>query len=157
MKWRTLSETPVDSMIDFVVAECAKSGPIRIGTDSLQTGRFSQFVTIIAFPRAGGTGWRAIYSREVMPRITSLRQRLMKEVWMSVTIGMDLAPLKIGDLEIHIDANPSAKYMSNKYVQELVGMAMGQGFRAVIKPDSFIASHAADHIVRHHGKMPRAA
>ena len=31
----------------------------------------------------------------------------------------------------------------------------GQGFKALIKPESWAASHAADHVVRSHGKLPR--
>ena len=38
------------------------------------------------------------------------------------------------------------------YVQELVGLVVGQGFKALIKPESWAASHAADHVVRAQGK-----
>ena len=39
-------------------------------------------------------------------------------------------------------------HRSSAYVQELVGLVVGQGFKALIKPDSWAASHAADHVVR---------
>jgi hypothetical protein len=46
--------------------------------------------------------------------------------------------------------------MSSKYVQELVGLVVGQGFAVRIKPDAWCAAHAADHVVRTLGKMPRS-
>jgi hypothetical protein len=44
--------------------------------------------------------------------------------------------------------------MSSKYVEELAGLAMGQGFKTLVKPESWAASHAADHVVRTRGKLP---
>jgi predicted RNase H-related nuclease YkuK (DUF458 family) len=32
-----------------------------------------------------------------------------------------------------------------------VGLVVGQGFKALIKPESWAASHAADHVVRKAG------
>jgi predicted RNase H-related nuclease YkuK (DUF458 family) len=40
------------------------------------------------------------------------------------------------------------RFKSSAYVQELVGLVVGQGFKALIKPESWAASHAADHVVR---------
>jgi predicted RNase H-related nuclease YkuK (DUF458 family) len=45
-------------------------------------------------------------------------------------------------------------HKSSAYVQELVGLVVGQGFKALIKPQSWAASHAADHVVRTFGKRP---
>lgn len=152
--WRTLSEQVVPDIVEFV-AQAAKNGEIvHVGTDSLQTGRYTQFVTVVAVlnPPKGG---RAAYVREVVPRITSLRERLWSEVWRSTEVAMKLSPQVDSELTVHIDANSQERYASSRWVQELVGLAVGQGFRAVIKPDSWCASHASDHIVRHHGKMPR--
>ena len=58
-----------------------------------------------------------------------------------------------GDLTVHIDANPVVAHKSSAYVQELVGLVVGQGFKALIKPESWAASHAADHVVRAQGKL----
>jgi len=155
-KWRTLTGGPRSKIEDIVafVKEATKAGQhLHIGTDSLQTGRWSQFVTVVVVlnPPHGG---RVAYKREIMPRIESLRERLLKEVWLSTELGLELAPVVQGELTIHIDANPSEKFMSNKYVQELVGLVVGQGFKALIKPESWAAAHCADHVVRHHGKLP---
>ena len=146
-KWRTLSGDPVPDIEQFVADAAAAGQAVHVGTDSLQTGRFTQFVTVVAVltPMKGG---RAAYTRAIVPRIASLRERLLKEVWMSVELGLKLADKTPGDLNVHVDANPSERYMSSRYVQELVGLVVGQGFKVLIKPDAWAASHAADHVVR---------
>jgi predicted RNase H-related nuclease YkuK (DUF458 family) len=40
--------------------------------------------------RAHGRGGRAVYTRKISPRINSLRQRLVREVWLSVDLGLRL-------------------------------------------------------------------
>jgi len=154
MKWRLLTGRRVPDVLAFVF-DAAKDGQeVNIGTDSLQTGRHTQFCTVIAI-LTPGKGGRVVYSREVVPRITSLRERLSKEVWASVTIAMSLAPRLAERVTVHIDANPEPRFKSAEYVQNLVGMVVGQGFRSVIKPYAWAASHAADHIVRTQGLLPR--
>ncbi len=154
-RWLTLKDEPVEDLASWVAEACRSGQTVHIGTDSLQTGRFTQFVTVVVV-HTPGKGGRAAYCREVVPRIQELPRRLLRETWLSVEVGMLLAPVVKGELEVHIDASPpEQKFESARYAQQLVGMVMSQGFRAVIKPNSWAASHAADHIVRHHGKMPR--
>ena len=158
-KWRKLSGEKIPDIQEYVKNAVAANGGskiVHIGTDSLQTGKFTQFVTVLVLltvkydGREGGG--QVAYSREVVPRITSLRDRLSKEVWRSMELAMSLPGY---DLTVHIDANPSPRYKSSKYLQELVGMVVGQGFKALWKPDSWAATHAADHVVRTKGKLPR--
>ena len=154
--WKTLGETKIPDILAFV-AEASQDGQaVHVGTDSLQRGRFTHLVTVVVIltPRKGG---RVAYRRELVPRITSLRERLLTEVWKSVDLGLQLAPLVKGDLTVHIDANPVVAHKSSAYVQELVGLVVGQGFKALIKPESWAASHAADHVVRAQEKLPRAS
>lgn len=152
--WRTLNDKPIPDIQEFVRLACLDGQVVHIGTDSLQTGRYTQFATVIAV-LTPGKGGRAAYRRRAVKRINSLRERLKEEVWDSVSLAMELGPVIKGELSVHIDANPSERYMSNKYVQELVGLVVGQGFKALIKPDSWAASHVGDHIVRTLGKLPR--
>lgn len=157
-KWKTLggekleAGEKIEDIVQWVKESTRRGQVVHVGTDSLQTGRYTQFVTVVVVlnPPKGG---RVAYYREVYPRITSLRERLTKEVWMSVELAMKLPEQP--ELTVHIDANASEKHMSSKYLQELVGMVVGQGFKALWKPDAWAATHAADHVVRHKGKMPR--
>jgi predicted RNase H-related nuclease YkuK (DUF458 family) len=158
-KWKTLSGEKIDNILDYVEQSVRSNGGskiIHIGTDSLQTGRFTQFVTVLVLltvrEDGRGGGGKVAYSREVVPRISSLRDRLTKEVWRSLELAMQLDGY---DLTVHIDANPLEKHKSSKYLQELVGMVVGQGFKALWKPDSWAATHCADHVVRTKGKLPR--
>jgi predicted RNase H-related nuclease YkuK (DUF458 family) len=152
--WKTLHEVRIPDILQFVREASSAGQAVHIGTDSLQSGRFTQFVTVVVIltPRKGG---RVAYRREIASRITSLRERLLKEVWKSVDLGLAVSPIVKGDLTVHIDANPVVAYKSSQYVQELVGLVVGQGFKALIKPESWAASHAADHVVRAKGKLPR--
>jgi uncharacterized protein len=147
-KWKTLTGDHIKDIVELL--QTHRGQPLHIGTDSLQTGRYTQFVTVVVLldPPHGG---RVFYQRDIVPRVNSLRERLTKEVWRSLDLAMKLPE---HDLTIHIDANPSEKHMSSKYLQELVGMVVGQGFKALWKPDSWAATHAADHVVRTKGKLP---
>lgn len=156
LAWQTLSEVPIAD-IKAWVSEATRNGQeLNVGCDSLQTGKYTQFCTVIGI-LTPGKGGRAAYCREVVPRIKSLRERLMKEAWNSLDLALELSPLVGGELTVHVDANPDEKHMSSKYVKELVGAVVAQGFRVKIKPDSWCASHAADFVVRHNGKMPKTA
>ena len=151
-KWKTLEGEPIEDIVHWVKESTSRGQIVHVGTDSLQTGRWTQFVTVVVIlnPPKGG---RVAYIREVVPRITSLRQRLTKEVWMSVELAMALPEQP--ELTVHIDANAQERHMSSRYLQELVGMVVGQGFKALWKPDSWAATHAADHVVRHKGRLPK--
>ena len=153
-KWKALSGGKIDDLV-ALVREATKGGQeLHVGCDSLQTGRYTQFVVVVV-THTPGKGGRVAYSREVVPRITSLRERLFREVWQSVQVAMELSPVAGGPVTIHIDANTDARHMSARYVEELAGLVMGQGFKALVKPESWAASHAADHVVRIKGKLPR--
>jgi predicted RNase H-related nuclease YkuK (DUF458 family) len=145
--WKTLNEIKIDDLLQFVSEATRDGQSVHIGTDSQQAGRHTQFVTVVVILtlRKGG---RVAYRKETVPRIASLRERLLKEVWKSVDLGLQLSPIVKGELTVHIDANPVVAHKSSAYVHELVGLVVGQGFKALIKPHSWAASHAADHVVR---------
>ena len=145
--WRTLRGAPVGDVVGFVRENACAGQAVHVGTDSLQLARHTRFVTVVAI-LTPGRGGRAIFRREVRPRIASLRERLLREVWLSVELGLEIGPVVPGPLSVHIDANPVETHRSSRYVQELVGLAVSQGFRAVIKPESWAASRTADRMVR---------
>jgi predicted RNase H-related nuclease YkuK (DUF458 family) len=145
--WKTLTGQAIGDVVDFVRDHAQEGQIVHLGTDSLQLRRHTRFVTVVAI-LTPGHGGRAIWTRVVRPRIPSLRERLLREVWLSVELGLRLHPVVPGPLHVHIDANPIAHYKSSAYVQELVGLVVSQGFRAVIKPESWAASRAADRLVR---------
>lgn len=149
-EWKTLKNEKVESL-EAKLKEVLAEGPreIHIGTDSQQDGKVTQFVTVIVLVTPS-KGARAFYSKETVSRIKSLRERLLREVSTSVQMGLELtAVLPEGtDMTIHVDANPNVKFKSSEYVQELAGYVAGQGFKTLLKPDSWCATHAADHVVK---------
>lgn len=151
-RWKTLSGIAIPEILRFVEEASANGRPVHIGCDSLQYSRFTGYVVVVAIlnPPHGG---RVAYCRESVPRIKSLRERLVGEVWRSVSLALELQAVVKGELTIHVDANPNAQFKSNAYVRELTSMVVSQGFRLMLKPDAWAASHAADWGVRHLGKM----
>lgn len=145
--WKTFREEPIPSIRDFVRDAAREGQAVHIGTDSQQAGRLTRFVTVVVIltPRRGG---RVAYVRESVRRIGSLRERLLREVWRSVSLGIELEAVVPGDLTVHIDANPVVTHKSSAHVQELVGLVVGQGFKAAIKPEAWAATHCADRVVR---------
>ena len=149
-KWLTLEDGDVDDL-SGTVREAVFNGQheVHVGTDSQQDKRHTQFVSVIVLVKPG-KGGRAFYMKDTVPRIRSLRERLMREVFMSVMVGLELnqeIPATTG-LTIHIDANPSLRFKSSKYVKELTSMVVGQGFKSLVKPASWVATHVADHAVK---------
>lgn len=155
-KWKTLAGQEVD-LRSAIEAEL-RAYPdleVTIASDSQQRGQNTEYVTVVTMIRPG-KGGRVIFNRELIPRVRELRERLWKETWRSTELAMELTetpdigermPIEISS--IHIDANVDPKHRSSQYVEELVGLVVGQGFNAVVKPEAWAASHAADHAVKH--------
>lgn len=155
-KWKTLSGDEID-LRSTIEAELRAfpNAEVTIASDSQQRGQHTEYVTVVTMIRPG-KGGRVLFSREMIPRVKELRERLWKETWRSTELAMELTETPdIGDRmtidvhAIHIDANIDPKHKSSKYVEELAGLVTGQGFNAVVKPEAWAASHAADHAVKH--------
>lgn len=155
-KWKTLSGEEIDlrSTIEAELREYPNA-EVTIASDSQQRGQHTEYVTVVTLIRPG-KGGRVLFSRELIARVRELRERLWKETWRSTELAMEITETPdIGDRmeipvhAIHIDANVDPKHKSSKYVEELVGLVVGQGFHAVVKPEAWAASHAADHAVKH--------
>jgi predicted RNase H-related nuclease YkuK (DUF458 family) len=148
--WKTLREEPVPNLTQFVRENTREGQDVHIGCDSLQTGLKTAFCVVVCIINKG-KGGRVIYSRESVPRINSLRQRLLMEVQRSVAVGLQLSPVVKGQLTIAVDANPDVRFKSSEYVQGLVGYVLAHDFKVLVKPDSYASTTCADHAVR--GKM----
>lgn len=158
-KWKSLSGEEVDlrSAVVEEIRSATVPVEVHIGSDSQQFGKDTQYVTVLVVQRQG-KGGRVFYTMERIPRVRSLRERLYREVWCTTELAMELTSSPdLGGTEtimgapvtLHIDANPDPRFKSSEYVQELAGLCVGQGFRTLLKPDSWASSHAADHAVKH--------
>jgi len=148
--WKTVDGTKIKDVYATMAAALQGLRVVYIGTDSQQDGTRTQFVSVVVV-HTPGNGGRAFYSVETVPRIRSLRERLLKEVWLSVATALEVNPMlaEESELEVHVDANPNTKFKSSAYVKDLASMVVSQGFRCKLKPDAWAAMHVADHVVKY--------
>jgi len=151
-QWYDGNAKPIDDIQAMVASLVTDSDQmVRIGTDAQRIGRGVDFVTVVVVykERKGG---RMFYCRTRASRTDlTLWEKLSHETWYSLETAMALegvVPFGKDQIEVHADANPDSQYASNNFVRQIAGMIMGQGFRAVLKPNAWVSSHAADHLVK---------
>jgi len=118
-----------------------------IGTDSQNYSKKKMCVfTTVLIAYKMYKGGAVIIHRDKVPFIQSLRQRLILEAMRSLEVAwhIDSKVSSKNIIEIHLDVNPSLKFRSGQYKEELVGLVAGQGYKAIIKPDAWAASGVAD-------------
>jgi len=141
----------VEEITKFMRADPKRRYKVMIGTDSeLYDKTDADFVTAIVVHRVGNGG-RYFWRREELSGFHTLRDRIIREVMMSLDIAKGvLANLKSHktpefDFEIHADVgtNGETKIM----IKELVGMNRVNNFEARTKPESYAASSVADRCI----------
>ena len=148
-KWKTVDGDRIPDITASLTEACAGQRVVHIGTDSQQNAKTTEFVTVVVIHNPG-KGGRAFWTVESTPRIKSLRERLLKEVWLSVQLGLEMVDMitEQSQLMVHVDANTDTKFKSSAYAKELAAMVVSQGFTALLKPEAWAATHAADHVVK---------
>jgi predicted RNase H-related nuclease YkuK (DUF458 family) len=155
MKWRTFNGEQIPAIKDAVekaiVRETTAGSKLKvcIGTDSQVRGDGAEFATVIVFLREKRGGFMYV-STERISRTLTLKERMLTEVSMSISIAYDLCELldRYGiDLEVHADINTNPQFESNVALKEAIGYILGMGFAFKAKPDAFASSSCADKIV----------
>ena len=144
-------EAVVSEIITFMRALPNNRYKVMIGTDSLRYNETdADFVTAIVVHRVGNGG-RYFWRREELGGFHTLRDRILREVMMSLDIAKGvLASLKDRntpefDFEIHVDVGLNGE--TKTMIQELVGMVRANNFEARTKPESYAASSVADRCI----------
>ncbi len=143
----TLEET-FSEVISYVMEKPKEQYKLIIGTDS-QTRLDDDvtFVTAIIIHRVG-KGGRYFFHREKQKHLESLRQRIFYETSMSLDVAGKFTALLAENghaylnVEIHMDVGEKGD--TKEMIREVVGMVIGSGFDARIKPDSYGATKVAD-------------
>lgn len=141
----SLAEVVAD-IREFMQASPNAMYKIIIGSDS-QTREETCFVTAIIIHQVG-KGARYYYRKRKHRKITSLRHKIFFETSLSLETASLLAKKMVdreypeAELEIHLDIGPIGE--TKELIREVVGMVIGSGFDAKIKPDSCGASKIAD-------------
>ncbi len=123
-----------------------------IGTDSHSFLNESViFVTAVIVHRIG-KGGRFYYHKQKTRYMESLRQRIYYETFLSLEVATLITEqlAQNGDrhlnVEIHLDVGEKGE--TRKIIKEVVGMVIGSGYQACIKPDSFGATTVADRFTK---------
>lgn len=119
-----------------------------IGTDSHSyTQRNVVFVTAIIVHRIG-KGGRFYYRKHRTRYMESLRQRIYYETFLSLEVAAKVTE-KLAEngqeelnVEIHLDVGEKGE--TREIIKEVVGMVIGSGYPARIKPESYGATTIAD-------------
>lgn len=122
---------------------------VCIGTDSQVKQGTTEFATVIVFLRERAGGFMYI-NQERTRDVMSLKERLLKEVAMSIDIAYRLCDLLDRyhiELEVHADINTDPQFKSNSALSEAMGYIMSMGFIFRAKPDAFASSACANKIV----------
>ncbi len=139
-------EQVVEDILDYVAEDTSLPYKLIVGTDS-QLREATCFVTAVIIHRIG-KGARYYYSKKHMQKMTSLRQRIFYEASLSLSIADRLSDLLNrhgrNDLEVEIHLDVGLKGDTRDLIKEIIGMIVGSGFDAKIKPEACGASKVAD-------------
>jgi predicted RNase H-related nuclease YkuK (DUF458 family) len=140
-------DTMFADIIEYIHEEPEANYSIIVGTDSQYTEEVTCFVSAVIIHRQG-RGARFYYSKEKEQISRSLRQRIFYETSRSLGVASQLAEKLAenghADLNVEIHLDVGRKGQTKDLIREVVGMVIGSGFDARIKPDSFGASTVAD-------------
>jgi len=133
-----------DSSPDSIIYVGADSSVHKNKKTKLRTAKY---VSMIILHHGGNSGASFLHTNvEVLP-CYDLKSRLLYEAHSAISLAMEVIDHLDGrKLEVHFDLNPDPNHRSSVAVKEAIGYATGMGLTAKVKPESFAASHAADHL-----------
>jgi predicted RNase H-related nuclease YkuK (DUF458 family) len=108
------------------------------------------YSTVVVLHMDSKHGCKIFHNQITVPDYGQMRPRLLMEVQYALEAFYAIEDI-VGNrrLEVHLDVNPDPRHASNVVTSEALGWVRGLGIQARIKPDSFAATTAADHFVRH--------
>jgi len=140
---------------------------IYVGTDSIQNGKYTKYVTAIGMlhPEYIGdygdfhhsAGVHVIYNRENIKRIRDIFSRLWRETELALEVSTyvhdalkDVWTQPLNNNEkipiVHLDFSHQPRFKSHQVFDASVGYIKGQGFEVKTKPEAFMATCGADHL-----------
>lgn len=139
------------------ISESSLESSVYIGSDSIRYKKngqwYAKYSTVIVLHADSKHGCKLFHKSYDLPDYGGIKQRLMTEVGYTINAAYEILDA-VGNrhLEIHIDINPNPKHKSSVAVKEALGYVKGSlGIDAKVKPSSWAATHAADHLVRSGG------
>ena len=141
-----------EDLIHYVSEYPEEKYNLIIGTDSHAfLNECVVFVTAIVIHRVG-KGGRYFFNKQKQHYMGSLRQRIYYETFLSLEAASrlteKLAKNGHGELNVEIHLDVGEKGETRDIIKEVVGMVIGSGYHARIKPDSYGATKVADKYTR---------
>jgi predicted RNase H-related nuclease YkuK (DUF458 family) len=137
----------VKDILDYVSDELNYTYKLIVGTDSQPHEDNTCFVSAIIIHRIG-KGARYYYNKQMQQNIISMRQRIFYEASLSLDLADQVCRcLKEhgrDDLKVEIHLDVGIHGATRDLIKEVIGMVVGSGFDAKIKPYSCGASKVAD-------------
>ncbi len=141
-----------EDLVNYTNEYPDESYKLIIGTDSHSLLNDSViFVTAVIVHRIG-KGGRFYYHKQKTRYMDSLRQRIYYETFLSLEVATRLTEQMAQNgncqlnVEIHLDVGEKGD--TRDIIKEVVGMVIGSGYQAFIKPDSFGATTVADRFTK---------
>ncbi len=137
------------TIMKFIRSEPDNSYRLIVGTDSHPGFEEVVFVTAIVIYRVG-RGGRFFYHKEKTNLHTGLKQRIFYEVSRSLEVASKITGFLAEeedldkDLEVAIHVDVGEEGPTSTIIREVVGMVVGSGYEAMIKPEAYAASTVAD-------------
>ncbi len=141
-----LEEVVID-ILNYIAEDMSRSYKLIVGSDSHPKEEGNCFVRAIVIHRLG-KGARYYYNKITDKKIQSMKQRIFYEASLSLSLADQLGnclkehgrdDMKV---EIHLDIGTHGE--TKELIKEIIGMIVGSGFNAKIKPDACAASKVAD-------------
>lgn len=130
------------------ISQSPETSGVYIGCDSRLDREMTLFGLVVIVHIESSKGGRCYAEKYREQRRMQMKERLMKEVELSVGCAFELCDI-IGDrnFEIHLDINPRQEHKSFAVMGNATGYVTAQGFDYRIKPNAFAASTAADYLI----------
>ena len=141
-------EIEFNNMLSDIESYINSGGRIFIGSDSQLRNNTCVFATAICLHGAPGMmGGRYFFKRfkEVGPKYSNLKMRIISEVTHSLDIALDLmSKFPKAEIEVHIDIGTGPKCKTKMYVESLSGWARAAGVSCKVKPEAWASASVAD-------------
>lgn len=142
----SLDEVVID-ILNYVSEDMSLAYKLIVGSDSQPREEGTTYVSAIIIHRLG-KGAKYYYSKELDNRKTGMRQRIFYETSLSLSLADQLcSALKEhgrDDMKVEIHLDVGTHGATKELVKDVIGMVVGSGFDAKIKPDASGASKVAD-------------
>lgn len=123
-----------------------------VGTDSHSSGQFFRFPSVVCI-YSPGRGGLYYYTVTKEPRALFKKNqqfRMFQEVAKSIELATWIEENSGWKPVIHIDASKKeAGHFTSAFSDSLKGYAIGSGFNALLKPESFCANSLSDRHSKH--------